>query len=624
MRASFRSPSLWSLIVVLVGPMIVVAACENWNWEGRYAGECDDGADNDGDSFFDCNDPDCSGAPSCAADDDDDVVDVVHVEEGEIRLTPLIEPLGLEPMRTYGVALVDFDEDGLPDVTLAAKEGLFLLRNAGNWAFEDVTADWGVDSASLGDNVRQAHGVIWVDIDDDGDLDLFLVRRVRLLDDGPGVQSRLTPTLFLNNGKGRLLVGTQASGLNVQGYWEGAAFGDLDGDQDLDLIVLGGINSNSDWYENPGFAGSPGKLFRNTGSGVFEDATADWDCAGPEDSESWEVLALDLDGDGDTDLVEANDRRPSTICLNGGGGTFVDLGDSVSLNFGSPMGLDAGDLNGDGCLDVYGTNFGFPDTVLNFAPDGQFTEIYQSLVGVGQDVSAPVSGYGVSIHDTDLDGDQDVIWVAAYDTNVSDNTIEPGILAYAEGDRAGGVPSLRYISPGPDELFVSGHNSYGLAHGDLDGDGDLDFVVGVDHDPMVSDGGEPRNGRQGPPLADVASNSFLLRNDSYTEGFHHLSVTLRQEAPNARAVGAAVFVRAAGQQTGRALTSGSSFLSSHALPLHFGLGADPQPEWVLVRWPDGFEQIFTDVPGGAVTLTRSESACVPEGTCSDIALGCGG
>ena len=88
----------------------------------------------------------------------------------DILLVPDPESLGLPELRAYGVSLVDFDEDGRPDVTIAAKEGVYLLRNEGDWNFADVTQSMGLRAPALANRVDQAHAVIWVDVDDDGDL----------------------------------------------------------------------------------------------------------------------------------------------------------------------------------------------------------------------------------------------------------------------------------------------------------------------------------------------------------------------------------------------------------------------------------------------------------------------
>ncbi len=116
--------------------------------------------------------------------------------------------------------------------------------------------------------------------------------------------------------------------------------------------------------------------------------------------------------------------------------------------------------------------------------------------------------------------------------------------------------------------------------------------------------------------------SLLLRNDTERDGRGWISIELRQDAPNRRAIGAIVSVRAQGRTTSRVLTAGSSFLSSNALPLHFGLGQDTQPELVHVRWPDGNEQLFTDLAPGLNRITRSTEPCVPAGSCEGFTAPC--
>lgn len=353
-------------------------------------------------------------------------------------------------------------------------------------------------------------------------------------------------------------------------------------------------------------------MWRGNGDGTFEAIIGDAACTGPEDSESWGLLALDLNEDGNQDLLQANDFREATLCLGRSEGGF-DNGDALVPLLGGPMGMGAGDLNGDGCVDIYISNFDNPDNVLTYSPDG-LTDHYLAMIGNGEDPSPPVSGYGLSLSDMDLDGDQDVLWVAAYDSGI--NGWSPGRLAVA---RTGDSPSGRrlvYASAGNDPVLTGTHNGYGLAHGDLDGDGDLDFGVGVDRSP------QDEFGDVLDVPDDMVENSFLLRNDTPRNGRGWISLVLQQPAPNRRAVGATVRVKVGQRVTARVVTAGSSFLSSHDYPLHFGLGHHERPDWVHVRWPDGSTQTFTDLSPGSNTLVRSEQGCVPSGTCDDITIPC--
>ncbi len=530
-----------------------------------------------------------------------------------ISLVPITDALELPPSHVYGISLADFDDDGLADVTLATVEGLFVFHNEGDWSFRDVRQELGLVGAAAPD-LHHSHSVIWVDVDDDGDLDLFVGRRLLPQDSGPGIDALLAPAM-LRNDEGLLLDVTSAAGLDLDGSWEGAAFSDFTGDGLLDLVLLGGIDASGEITEEFGHMGSPGGMWRGLGNGNFEAIEPALACTGPEDSESWGVIALDVDGDGDQDLLQAHDFRHPTLCLAQGDGSFEERADLVPA-LGSPMGLGTGDLTGDGCLDIYATNFENPDNVLSFDTELGFSDHYLAMVADGNDPAPASSGYGLSIHDTDLDGDQDVLWVAAYDAPLTSSGPAPGRLAFARNGEGESGRRLVYANLGDDPVLAGSHNGFGLAHGDLDGDGDLDFAVGVDREP-----GNLFDDSLDLP-SDLVDSSFLLRNDTPRDGRGWLSLTMQQDSPNRRAVGATVWVRANGRVTARVVTAGSSFLSSHAYPLHFGLGNSERPQWVQVRWPDGSEQIFTDVQAGAQTLVRSDEPCVPAGSCQDITIPC--
>ncbi len=142
-----------------------------------------------------------------------------------ISLVPVTDALELPPSHVYGISLADFDDDGLADVNLATIEGLFVFHNEGDWSFRDVRQELGLVGAAAPD-LHHSHSVIWVDVDDDGDLDLFIGRRLLPQNSGPGIDALLAPAL-LRNDAGLLVDVTSAAGLDRDGSWEGAAFSDF-------------------------------------------------------------------------------------------------------------------------------------------------------------------------------------------------------------------------------------------------------------------------------------------------------------------------------------------------------------------------------------------------------------
>jgi len=547
--------------------------------------------------------------PACSSSGPDLLPDSAE----PLSLEPLTDALPSTPARAYGISLADFDDDGIADVTLAAVSGLHIYRGLGDFHFEDVTQALLAGTSPEAD-LEHSYAPIWVDVDDDGDLDLFVGRRVLPQDSGPGVDALRSP-LLLRQDAGLLTDISATSGLDSRGSWEGASFADFNGDGLLDLVVAGGVDATGENSAALGYTGSLGGTWRNLGGGSFQKMSGEQECTGPTDSESWGVIALDVDLDGDQDIIEANDFRPATFCRNRGDGSF-ELADDLVPELGSPMGLAAGDLTGDGCVDVYATNFENPDNILSFQGVTGFSDHYLAMIADGGDPSPAASGYGVSLNDVDLDGDQDVLWVSSYESGVATAGVSPGVLALARRSDSPNGPRLVYASAGLNPILHGSYHGFGLAHGDLDGDGDLDFGISIDS--------APRDEHE--QLLEVpdefVTRSLLLRNDTERDGRGWISIELRQDAPNRRAIGAIVTVRAQGRTTSRVLTAGSSFLSSHALPLHFGLGQDTQPEYVHVRWPDGSEQFFTDLDAGRNQINRSAQTCIPAGSCLGLTAPC--
>ncbi len=520
-----------------------------------------------------------------------------------IRFRDVTERLGeLARVRlhVFGVALTDFTGDGALDLTMPHSDGIAFFRGDGAGGFVRHAAG---DDAEL---VTLGRSAIYADIEPDGDLDLLVTTRTTRGTTG----SAKTPVLLENRGDGTFVDSTVARGLARVGVWDGAAFGDLDGDDDLDLLLAGAFVAPGPglaWI--PGKAGSENFVYLNDGRGNFVEAPDGLGCKGPLDGESWGVRMLDWDLDGDLDVVIGNDSASSTYCENLGNGRLADVtAQEVATHgfsgFVGAMGLTVGDLNGDGCPDLYSTLFG-GGAANAMSADGTRPNLYPAMVFGNPDPTAGISGWGACAFDPDLDGDQDLVWGGAADFLIpgSDDLV-PGGMAVMENTGGGLLGRLRDASSEASPVFEQTHNAFGLARGDFDNDGDEDLFVGEDSTV--------------PPVGEGYAESLLLENVSETNGRGVLRLTLRQAGKNPRAIGATVIVSVEGRRSLYSIAAGDSYLSSHGDALHFGLGSSPGAEYVHIIWPGGATQTLRYVGAGELTVVRGSEPCLPPGTCDGL------
>ncbi|RMG18981.1 MAG: VCBS repeat-containing protein [Planctomycetota bacterium] len=237
-----------------------------------------------------------------------------------------------------GLTAVDVDDDGLDDLLLVGGGELRLLRNLGG-RFRDETEERGLVAPERG----ECRLGIFGDIDGDGDLDLFL-----------GVVDAEN-ALYLGTPEGRFeRVSARERGLVGSGQTTSACFADFDGDGDLDLYVVNGMNLTQREPDPIYDArnGTPNQLFRNRGDGTFEEVGA----AAGVDDEGWGLACTtaDMDRDGDVDLFLANDFGLDKLYANRGDGTFEEVSEEWGIVHSNPsMSADFGDLDGDGLLDLF-------------------------------------------------------------------------------------------------------------------------------------------------------------------------------------------------------------------------------------------------------------------------------
>ncbi len=503
-------------------------------------------------------------------------------ENGASPEKRMIETMG------SGVGVLDYDRDGRLDIVFvngggrpgsveAGHDRLALYRNVGNNKFEDRTA-----AAHLSGSFQTyGMGVAVADYDNDGRPDILLTGYPRSL-------------LFHNNGDGTFSDVTASAGVENKGRWAtSAGWFDYDRDGRLDLVIANYVADFS--WDDPRFCGDAAqgrraychpdvyqgtgvRLYHNQGAGRFEDVTAK---AGLDTSEGkcLGLVLADFDGDGWPDIFVANDSAMNFYYRNRGDGRFLESGLASGVGFNEDgqteagMGADAAYLDGAAQPSLYVTHL---DNELNRLYSNLGNNSFRDITtdaGLGGERSL-LSGFGVRFADFDNSGRQQILVANGH---ILDNIalFHPRV-AYREPlslfERASGA-GFRDISRESGEVFAMPLLGRGLALGDFDDDGLLDFVVSQN---------------SGPPL--------LARNRT-AAACNWISLELQGAGKSSRdAIGAEVTLTAAGKQQRAQIIGGRSYCSASDMRLHFGLGSARLVERVDVKWPSGQIDTFRDLP----------------------------
>jgi len=502
-----------------------------------------------------------------------------------------------------GAAIVDYDDDGRPDIFLVNGSRLspspsdaapvsHLYHNNGDGTFVDVTEKAGVGGSGWG------QGVCAGDYDNDGHIDLFVTYYGKQV-------------LYRNNGDGTFSDVTRRSGLSSSApRWNtGCAFLDFDRDGRLDLFVSAyvdyadamryppGSQANCFWKGigvmcGPhGLAGSYNTLYRGNADGTFTDVSAAAGLLKSRPAYGLTPLVLDYDNDGWPDVYVANDSNPSLLFRNNGNGTFKEVGlqAGVALNADgraqAGMGVGAADYNRDGWLDIVKTNFDDDTTSLYRNLGGGAFEDVTSAAGLG--VNTKYLGWGTGFVDFDLDSWPDIFIVNGH--------------VYPEADRLGGRYSydqqkLLYRNLGNGRFedvsmragpgMLARTSARGAAFGDLFNAGRQDVVV---------------NNMHGPPS---------LLHDCAPPAGHSLVVQLIGTRSNRSAIGARVTASVAGRRLIDEVRSGGSFCSQSDLRIHMGLGARSRVDRIDVAWPSGTADAVTGVDADQLVVIREGGGVV--------------
>lgn len=483
-----------------------------------------------------------------------------------------------------GCAFLDYDGDGWQDILLVngmdwpghsrQRSTLRLYRNNRNGTFSDVTRRAGLDIELYG------MGVAVGDWNNDGFPDV-LVTCVG--------QNRL----FRNTGNGTFVDVTRSSGLSGRtGFSTSALWFDFDKDGLLDLFVCNYVKWSAEHdvfcsldgkqksYCTPeAYRGDTCWLFRNRGNGTFEDVTA---TSGIFDtsSKSLGVAMLDDNQDGWPDLFVTNDTQPNKLYRNQRDGTFKEVALEAGVAFSAEgkaragMGVDAGDFDNSGRTSLAITNF-----------DNEMIGLYRSMgrglyedVAMQAGVGAPsrsTLGFGCVFVDVDLDGALDLVVSNGH----IDETVRNirGNVGYAQPPQLflnQGNGTFRNVAAAAGDGFAEPRVGRGLAYGDFDRDGDLDLLV-------TTNGGP----------------AWLFRNDQLA-GNRSIRFRLVGTKSNRDGIGTSVGIVSAGSTQTRVVKGGSSYLSQSELPLTFGLGKRDRVDRVVVNWPSGRTEEFTNLMAG--------------------------
>ena len=493
-----------------------------------------------------------------------------------------------------GVAVLDYDQDGLPDLYFPnapswgdpqgpwrSRSGA-LYRNEGGRSFTEVTEAAGVSTAAYGQGAASA------DFDADGFPDLYVTAL------GPNL-------LFRNNGDGTFSEIAAAAGVADPGWSIGAAFFDADRNGTADLFVANYLEASEAniragertrrWrgrvlvLDGPrGFSPEPNRLFYGRGDGTFEDVSESAGITGLPPRFSMGVVGLDFDDDGDTDIFVANDSGPNALLQNDAG-VFSDAGlltgaalSADGATQGS-MGVAAADADGDGLHELVVTNFAHDHYA--FYRGITLELFFDDAIGIGLATPTFVPlGWGALFFDAENDGRLDIAFANGH------------LYPQVEDD-----PSLGETYAQPDQLFLRVGTRYhpvdlgppvrssrGMALLDLEGDGAWEIVA---------------SSQDAPPVlwrrADPSRNSWIR-------------FRLADPSGERDGLGARITVVLSGVRRSEWLRSGGSYASDSERVIHFGLGPRTEPDAasvsVEIRWPDGAIETRPALADGAVWLLR--------------------
>jgi enediyne biosynthesis protein E4 len=495
-----------------------------------------------------------------------------------------------------GVAFIDYDNDGWPDIFLVngtdwpghppKHSTPKLYHNNHDGTFTDVTYKAGLDVEMFG------MGVAVGDYDNDGYDDLF-------------VTAMGQSHLFHNNGNGTFTDVTQKAGLlGPKEFSTSAAWVDYDRDGKLDLVVANYVqwsiegdlyctlDGKSKSYCTPeSYKGLSVRLWHNRGNGTFEDVTKKAGL-GDATSKTLGIALLDYDNDGWPDLLFSNDTQPNKLYRNNGNGTFTEKAVLAGVAFSEDgvaragMGVDAADYDHSGLPSLLITNFA-NQMISLYHNEGKGLFVDEAPRSeIGRDTLLTL-GFGCFFFDYDLDGWPDILIANGHiDSDIQ--RVQPNVK-YAMPPhlfRNMGKGNFQKVTKSLGGAFGASRVGRGAAYGDINNDGRLDLLMATNGGPV-----------------------YLFQNEAAGDAALHksLRVKLVGTKSNRDGIGTVVKLSIGNEVQTQIMRSGSSYLSASELVLTFGVARHEKADTIEIFWPSGQVEKLSDVAAGqTVTVTEGK------------------